>query len=197
MKPAFEDFILPTKKFADIIIPRGPSNTVAIDLIAQHIHDVLVLPPLTGPSNYISSGFYPMASKQNVLVANATNESKFIVTTEDTVPPNKPIIETSQRTTPLPTSPNRQIVYLTAEEDESPTTDEDGVSPPASPIQSSPLRDSVGSAGVGEQRTRNQRANSLESRRKMEDIQRSTHAMSVAMGSVKEDDATSYSPLPN
>lgn len=37
VKPAFDDFILPTKKYADIIIPRGGENHVAIDLIVQHI----------------------------------------------------------------------------------------------------------------------------------------------------------------
>lgn len=41
MKPAFEDFILPTKKYADIIIPRGGDNHVAIDLIVQHIRTKL------------------------------------------------------------------------------------------------------------------------------------------------------------
>lgn len=41
VKPAFEDFILPTKKFADVIIPRGESNIVAIDLIAQHATEAL------------------------------------------------------------------------------------------------------------------------------------------------------------
>ncbi|KAK1567755.1 hypothetical protein Q3G72_016216 [Acer saccharum] len=37
VKPSFEEFILPTKKYADIIIPRGADNDVAIDLIVQHI----------------------------------------------------------------------------------------------------------------------------------------------------------------
>ena len=37
MKPAFEEFCIPTKKFADVIVPRGAENTVAIDLIVQHI----------------------------------------------------------------------------------------------------------------------------------------------------------------
>jgi len=37
VKPAFEDFCLPTKKYADVIIPRGADNYVAIDLIVQHI----------------------------------------------------------------------------------------------------------------------------------------------------------------
>ncbi|KAL2523800.1 Uridine kinase-like protein 4 [Abeliophyllum distichum] len=41
VKPAFDDFILPTKKHADIIIPRGGDNHVAIDLIVQHIRTKL------------------------------------------------------------------------------------------------------------------------------------------------------------
>ncbi|XP_014232428.2 probable uridine-cytidine kinase isoform X1 [Trichogramma pretiosum] len=41
VKPAFEEFCLPTKKFADVIIPRGADNTVAIDLIVHHIWDIL------------------------------------------------------------------------------------------------------------------------------------------------------------
>lgn len=41
VKPAFEEFCLPTKKYADVIIPRGSDNTVAIGLIVQHIKDIL------------------------------------------------------------------------------------------------------------------------------------------------------------
>ncbi|KAF3680411.1 uridine kinase-like protein 5 [Capsicum chacoense] len=41
VKPGFEEFILPTKKFADVIIPRGADNDVAIDLIVQHIRTKL------------------------------------------------------------------------------------------------------------------------------------------------------------
>lgn len=41
VKPAFEEFCFPTKKFADVIIPRGADNTVAIDLIVHHIWDIL------------------------------------------------------------------------------------------------------------------------------------------------------------
>jgi len=37
VKPSFESFILPTKQYADIIVPRGGDNTVAIDLLLQHI----------------------------------------------------------------------------------------------------------------------------------------------------------------
>ncbi|XP_065734867.1 uridine-cytidine kinase 1 isoform X1 [Phocoena phocoena] len=41
VKPAFEEFCLPTKKYADVIIPRGVDNMVAISLIVQHIQDIL------------------------------------------------------------------------------------------------------------------------------------------------------------
>ncbi|XP_032529330.1 uridine-cytidine kinase isoform X1 [Danaus plexippus] len=41
VKPAFEEFCLPTKKFADVIIPRGADNLVAIDLIVHHIWDIM------------------------------------------------------------------------------------------------------------------------------------------------------------
>uniref|UniRef100_A0A1B0CNX0 uridine/cytidine kinase n=1 Tax=Lutzomyia longipalpis TaxID=7200 RepID=A0A1B0CNX0_LUTLO len=41
VKPAFEEFCSPTKKFADVIIPRGADNTVAIELIVEHIRDFL------------------------------------------------------------------------------------------------------------------------------------------------------------
>lgn len=41
VKPSFEEFILPSKKYADVIIPRGSDNDVAIDLIVQHIQTKL------------------------------------------------------------------------------------------------------------------------------------------------------------
>jgi uridine kinase len=44
VKPAFEEFCLPTKKYADIIIPRGADNDVAIGLIVQHIQELLRSP---------------------------------------------------------------------------------------------------------------------------------------------------------
>lgn len=37
VKPAFDSFIAPTMRHADIIVPRGGENSVAIDLIARHI----------------------------------------------------------------------------------------------------------------------------------------------------------------
>ncbi|KAF7241421.1 Uridine-cytidine kinase 2 [Varanus komodoensis] len=52
VKPAFEEFCLPTKKYADVIIPRGVDNLVAINLIVQHIQDILS----GGPSKRQPSG---------------------------------------------------------------------------------------------------------------------------------------------
>ena len=37
VKTAYNNFIRPTKEYADIIIPRGGSNTIAIDLINYHL----------------------------------------------------------------------------------------------------------------------------------------------------------------
>ncbi|KAG0279456.1 hypothetical protein BGZ95_001159 [Linnemannia exigua] len=45
VKPAFDDFIQPSKKWADIIIPRGSENVTAIELITAHAADLLGRPP--------------------------------------------------------------------------------------------------------------------------------------------------------
>lgn len=47
VKPAFEQYIQPTKKWADVIIPRGKENFVAISLIVQHIQTTLQTPSLS------------------------------------------------------------------------------------------------------------------------------------------------------
>ncbi len=36
VKPSFEEYILPTKRYSDIVVPRGAENLVAIDLIIKH-----------------------------------------------------------------------------------------------------------------------------------------------------------------
>ena len=41
VKPMYHQFIEPTKKFADIIIPEGGSNVVAIDLMTTKIASIL------------------------------------------------------------------------------------------------------------------------------------------------------------
>ncbi|XP_063515031.1 uridine-cytidine kinase-like 1 isoform X13 [Pongo pygmaeus] len=41
VKPSFDQYIQPTMRLADIVVPRGSGNTVAIDLIVQHMHSQL------------------------------------------------------------------------------------------------------------------------------------------------------------
>ena len=41
VKPAFDEFCLPTKSYADVIIPRGIDNKVAVDLIVMHITEIV------------------------------------------------------------------------------------------------------------------------------------------------------------
>jgi len=41
VKPSFDTFIHPTKRHADIVVPRGGDNAVAIDLLAAHISGLL------------------------------------------------------------------------------------------------------------------------------------------------------------
>lgn len=38
VKPSFDYYIAPTMHYADIIVPRGGDNTIAIDLIVKHVH---------------------------------------------------------------------------------------------------------------------------------------------------------------
>ncbi len=41
VRPAYQQFIEPTKRYADVIIPEGGQNTVAIDLLAAKINAIL------------------------------------------------------------------------------------------------------------------------------------------------------------
>ncbi|XP_062406605.1 uridine-cytidine kinase-like 1 isoform X1 [Sardina pilchardus] len=41
VKPAFEQYIEPSVQVADIVVPRGGENFVALDLIVQHVHSQL------------------------------------------------------------------------------------------------------------------------------------------------------------
>ncbi len=41
VKPMHEQFIEPTKRYADIIVPEGKTNTVAIDLLITKINSIL------------------------------------------------------------------------------------------------------------------------------------------------------------
>ncbi|CAH8527691.1 unnamed protein product [Heterobilharzia americana] len=48
VKPAFEEFCLPTKKYADVILPRAPDNQVGVDLITEHLLQVVNGIPFIG-----------------------------------------------------------------------------------------------------------------------------------------------------
>ncbi len=41
VKPMFHQFVEPTKRYADIIVPEGGQNTVVIDLLTTKIKDIL------------------------------------------------------------------------------------------------------------------------------------------------------------
>ena len=41
VKPMYHQFIEPTKRYADIIVPEGGQNHVAIDLLVTKIRDVI------------------------------------------------------------------------------------------------------------------------------------------------------------
>lgn len=43
VKPAYQSYIAPCMAHADIIVPRGGENKVAIHLIVQHVHKQLQL----------------------------------------------------------------------------------------------------------------------------------------------------------
>lgn len=43
VKPSYASYIAPTMAHADIIVPRGGENKVAIHLIVQHVHTQLQL----------------------------------------------------------------------------------------------------------------------------------------------------------
>ncbi|XP_075012874.1 uridine-cytidine kinase 2 isoform X2 [Calonectris borealis] len=64
VKPAFEEFCLPTKKYADVIIPRGADNEVAINLIVQHIQDILNGGLSKRQSNGYLNGYTPPRQRQ-------------------------------------------------------------------------------------------------------------------------------------
>ena len=41
VKPMHEKYVEPTKKYADIIIPRGAKNTKGIEILIRHITDMI------------------------------------------------------------------------------------------------------------------------------------------------------------
>lgn len=72
VKPAFEEFCLPTKKYADVIIPRGAENNVAINLIVQHIDDLL---NHSLQHSFNNNNFTPLQVNSNNSVSNHNHDS--------------------------------------------------------------------------------------------------------------------------
>ncbi|CAJ1920144.1 unnamed protein product [Sphenostylis stenocarpa] len=79
VKPAFDDFVLPSKKYADVIIPRGGDNHVAIDLIVQHIRTKLGQHDLCKiyPNVYVIQSTFQVSS--NIACHLTANDSDWIV----------------------------------------------------------------------------------------------------------------------
>jgi len=56
VKPSYDEFCAPTKKYADIIVPRGVENDVAINLIICHIQDILKSSGCSVNGNGVTNG---------------------------------------------------------------------------------------------------------------------------------------------
>ncbi|MBA0641731.1 hypothetical protein Goklo_026248 [Gossypium klotzschianum] len=80
VKPAFDDFILPTKKYADIIIPRGGDNHVAIDLIVQHIRTKLGQHDLCKiyPNLYVIQSTFQIRGMHTLIRDSLTTKHDFV-----------------------------------------------------------------------------------------------------------------------
>lgn len=60
VKPAFLHYIAPSMLHADIIVPRGGDNQVAIDLIVQHVHTQLSLVSIFVTASNIFTYYYTL-----------------------------------------------------------------------------------------------------------------------------------------
>ncbi|XP_052482612.1 uridine kinase-like protein 4 isoform X4 [Gossypium raimondii] len=80
VKSAFDDFILPTKKYADIIIPRGGDNHVAIDLIVQHIRTKLGQHDLCKiyPNLYVIQSTFQIRGMHTLIRDSQTTKHDFV-----------------------------------------------------------------------------------------------------------------------
>ncbi|XP_022732925.1 uridine kinase-like protein 3 isoform X2 [Durio zibethinus] len=80
VKPAFDDFILPTKKYADIIIPRGGDNHVAVDLIVQHIRTKLGQHDLCKiyPNLYVIHSTFQIRGMHTLIRDSQTTKHDFV-----------------------------------------------------------------------------------------------------------------------
>ena len=64
VKPAYETYIKPTRLFADLIIPRGSSNTIIIDLLNYHF-------------KYIGKHLFPNGIKKFLKEKKSENNEKY------------------------------------------------------------------------------------------------------------------------
>ncbi|XP_063067490.1 uridine-cytidine kinase 1 [Engraulis encrasicolus] len=96
VKPAFEEFCLPTKKYADVIIPRGVDNMVAINLIVQHIQDILTGDLCKWQRGGANGHVYGRALKRGIpeeeTVSNGDSSSAHAL-----APSKRPLLEPSTR----------------------------------------------------------------------------------------------------
>ncbi|XP_023879505.1 uridine/cytidine kinase UKL1, chloroplastic [Quercus suber] len=80
VKPAFDDFVLPSKKYADVIIPRGGDNHVAIDLIVQHIRTKLGQHDLckTYPNVYVIQSTFQIRGMHTLIRDREISKHDFV-----------------------------------------------------------------------------------------------------------------------
>lgn len=79
VKPAYDDYIYPTKKYADVIIPRGVENQVAIGLLSTHIKSQLVRKGWHEDTCEFP-GEISEDTRNNLHVLNQNNEIRYICT---------------------------------------------------------------------------------------------------------------------
>eukprot|EP00252_Welwitschia_mirabilis_P018917 TRINITY_DN4240_c0_g3_i1.p1 TRINITY_DN4240_c0_g3~~TRINITY_DN4240_c0_g3_i1.p1 ORF type:complete len:493 (+),score=107.02 TRINITY_DN4240_c0_g3_i1:308-1786(+) len=80
VKPAFDDFVLPSKKYADVIIPRGGDNHVAINLIVQHIETKLGQHDLCKiyPNVYVIQSTFQIRGMHTLIRDRETTKHDFV-----------------------------------------------------------------------------------------------------------------------
>mmetsp|Transcript_9826 Transcript_9826/g.27606 ORF Transcript_9826/g.27606 Transcript_9826/m.27606 type:complete len:476 (-) Transcript_9826:20-1447(-) len=59
VKPAYEDYVLPTRRKSHLTIPAGAENTVAVDLLTQHMRTLLVARDMWRPATKEVPGALP------------------------------------------------------------------------------------------------------------------------------------------
>lgn len=80
VKPAFEQHIQPTMQYADLVVPRGASNTVAMDLIIRHVRNQLAQRGLTLRAELCTLVHEGAPLPTNVLVLPETKQLRALFT---------------------------------------------------------------------------------------------------------------------